>query len=470
MANETIFRSLSDGTDVAYAMDSIRLESDNRTITLFSSLKDTFFSQIQLPSYSGGSGSEPIAGVYNFDQYCPTANRGDCTNYLDTLLMEVLDNGGGTIKFGTGTYVFEPISLPSNITLEGLGPGKTIFRRKINVAGLGENDSIYSCKGLFHIPAGAVNITIKGITFDGYGTLAASDDQHFQMAPNVTFNDTNNVNAIHIDSTDASSKGDNSTTINPYRVVTGNQLADIYGDQAGTSLPNKFINIEDVIIIGFSGSGIYIGGNVTGISLRNVRLQSNKYAGIVSLGSRNQFNNIIACGNYRNGIYVGGVDDVLNNVISMYNGIGDHANSAGIYINGNRIQISNTNSRYNYCTGININGLGTNISAVLDSNGSMRTSEGVDTVAPTAANQVPQLSVQGSCHRIETSIHNTKHTGAIASKAFAATVTNTIASIFLDTNAGNSNSTFNALDITGSTFNNSGESAGATNLVTVLVK
>ena len=140
---------ISNGTDKAYFLDSMKME-DPGTLVLYSSLKPEIESRVTIPTYGSAVSNYHPDNVVLFDSVCPLADRANCTDTLQNLAYNLSAVGGGTIKFGSSQYFIKNIDLPSNITLQGEGVGKTVIVRITSSEVLGTVDSNGS-KGFIHI-------------------------------------------------------------------------------------------------------------------------------------------------------------------------------------------------------------------------------------------------------------------------------------------------------------------------------
>lgn len=361
---------ISNGTDRASIMNALRLSNDGRTITLFSTDNEEFTSSVNLPEASEESISNvehPVKGVYNIGLTIPDNTRlTDCTSILQDCIDKCAHDGGGVVRLGSGTYVTGQLVMKPKVALIGNGECNTILKQIVNgvSAGASDIDGYNGGTGFIQIPVGSTGIQIKDMTILGTASIATSDEADLQISGVTTYDEAQTkVNGIHfllspLVGIDASG--------NPSQAYRAHQSSSEYTDLT----PYKHARIENVSVIGFTGSGIVIGSGNTDITISNVVCDQNRYDGLIVGGHDISISNLNATGNGQYGVLNAGANNRFSNIICQFNGKYTHLVAAGFKCDANTTTVSGLIVSRNWCTGLQIQGSYNNFANIIaDANG-----------------------------------------------------------------------------------------------------
>ena len=437
---EVIGRKLSNGINTAYFMDSIKIVDKNKLV-LYSSLRPDLNDECDLPTIDDFVADNilyPIHGVYNITTQIEDQSV-DCTSIVQDLIDACHKKyNGGIIRFGSGIYKISHLDLYPGISLEGNGIGSTIILRNIDVAPKSNiSDPYNQALPFINIKSTDAAINIKNMTINGGVSLGVGDTIDIQTAGVTTYDDSYKINGISINNTSATAMDEDANSTNPYRLH--NSTFDLI---SGTT-PLKFVTISNVAIVGFSGSGIYIGDNNKNIILENIYCLLNRYSGIINCGENISMNNIILTGNGNHGLHNLGNYLKAINIESSYNGKYNHLDSNGILNDGNNSVFTNIIAKNNYCIAINNKGNYNSFNEIIvDANGSRSTYDPAGGMAN--PRDIPQVYLTGEGNKFKGGIYNYKATNNVktASKAITSdeNLSNSIIEVFISVLAGNQKS------------------------------
>ena len=255
---------------------------------------------------------------------------GDNTDIIQNKIDELSESGGGVVWLGSGIYYISGLTMKPKVSLMGNGETKTILYRLENQtinSSISVSDDYHSGRSFIQIPVNCSGCNISNMTLYGGATIAESSDKSAQVSGVVTYNDKTIINGINFLNTPSTCTDVDGNTSNAYNA---HRSSDEFTDLT----PYKFCKIENVSIIGFSGSGLIIGVNCENIMINNVTSNMNRYEGFINAGTAIQSNNIEIIGNGGHGLYELGFTNQYNNIKSLYNGKYSHSTLYGIYIDG----------------------------------------------------------------------------------------------------------------------------------------
>lgn len=384
---------ISNSKNTAYFMNSLKI--DGRTITLYNDKDSTFSSSVDIPEQSMpeiNSVPYPVKRAYNVGELISDSDKAsDCTAKLQEYIDTCAENGGGALFLGAGVYRVTTLELKSRVSLIGLGPTQTIIKRIVN------NATSYD-KSFIYVSPGCIGFNIQDLSINGDCVVTGSEDPVYQISGYTSYTEGDYVTGLYIAScpTVANYTDGRTSIVNAYLPLEST------GSLEHNS-PYKFSSISNVVICGFTKHGLYIGTNVTNLSLNNVTCNINKGDGISCNGNNILMNNIVVCGNGSNGLYLGGTLNKATNVRADFNGKYNHMESSGIYLDGSYNSITNVSTKYNWSTGIKIITAYNSIcNSICDANGpTYDDNENARLLNP---KDVPQMYVSGNGH----TIHNAK--------------------------------------------------------------
>ena len=254
-------------------------------------------SKIGSSTSSGGSSSNPDVlsayGTYYVDDNISVdpsvdSNAATVTSRIQAAIDDAANKGGGTLIFGNKIYVLNNLTLRSKVVMRGAGKGATILKK---VRG--------SQSSFIFVPESETAVAIEDMTLLGPMTASEKSGASFEPSDGAT------CNGIHFEDM-LLANGD--SHINNNTDKNGNQLPviDPYGplyshskvDNTRTwTYRNSYIN--NVAVIGFSGSGIYVGKVNYSVFVFNSFFYLNKRHGMELWGSDSFYIQILA---ERNGI------------------------------------------------------------------------------------------------------------------------------------------------------------------------
>lgn len=451
---ETVAKYIQSGDNVANILNALKWDGESKTLSLYSTNNEEYKSSVELPIYDNRDAVEverPVRGMYNIGYLISDDDRlSDCTTKVQHYIDLCAEDGGGVIRFGTGVYKISTLTIPNSVSLVGNGPGNTILYRVINGHTEGETEIVYNSKGFIYIPAGARGITIKDMTLYGGVVLENTKDEDYQVSGRTTYTDSKIATGIYVASCPMAETNEG-LAIQPYSIHTGSGL--------NYSTPYKYITLDNLAIIGFSGSGIFIGANASNIAISNVTSNINRYAGLVSAGSHTQISNFIANGNGDNGILHAGVYNKYSNIECSYNGKYNHLNAAGFFVDSNDVIVSNLECRFSYSRGVVIDGDRCQfVNVICDANGSRDSyDESDDQPANNNPRDVDQIVLSGNHITFRGSVCNYRagETIKVSRKPVEATnLANSIVELSVLRDSAEYNCTVNGTDIAENLINN----------------
>lgn len=232
----------------------------------------------------------------------------DDTNALQIALDSLDKMGGGAIYLGSGTFMVSSIKLGKKTSLIGCGNGATLIKQ------------------------------IKGTKADCVVVQAKSAALRISNL-SIVGNDANC--GLMVENTKGS-KGEN----HPYLYTKG--IKD------GVPQPYKWMTIDDVCIYHF-GTGLNIESAGFNINICNSTFSHN----VIGVRMRCTDSSIYNCyitNNKKDGLYIGGSNNKISNVKSIFNGKADPMTSAAVVVHGNRCQITNCETQDNFCKGFCVEG------------------------------------------------------------------------------------------------------------------
>ena len=398
--NTVLLKAMRANETRAVAMTNLKISEDKSKLTLYAVEDESFESSVELPSYNDATcytTKMPCSTVYNVDEYITEEDKANSTAIIQELIDMCYENGGGTLWFGSNIYYVTGLVLKSKVYLKGNGIGSTILYRLINqnIPDASISDDYHSGHAFISIPVNSSGCGVSNMSIYGDCSLSTLDSN--QMAGSATYNENSIVNGIMYYNAPLVATDSNGNGVNGYEVHYNSNITNL--------TPYKFSTLENISIIGFSGSGIIIGVNCENITLNNVSSHLNRYEGIINAGKHVISSNIMVNGNGGNGIYDLGSSNLYDNVSSMYNGKYDHKSTYGISIIGDYCKMNNIFSGSNYATGIYVEGTYNNITNIhADANGarSVLDSEG----ANDNPLDVPQVHLKGLYNSISGIITN----------------------------------------------------------------
>lgn len=231
----------------------------------------------------------------------------DDTKAIQTTLNFLDSIGGGTVYFDSGTYMVSSIKLGKKTSLIGCGNGATLIKQ---IKGT-KLDCVI-------VPAKSAALRISNLTIVG-----------------------NDINCgLNIEN----SRG--GTENHPYLYTK-----DI---KDGVPQPYKWITIEVVCIYHF-GTGLNVERSGFNINICNSTISHNGYGAIMKCTDSSMYNCYIT-NNKTNGLHIVGSNNKISNVKSIFNGMYDSEKRAGILVYGDRNQLVNCETQDNHCSGFMILG------------------------------------------------------------------------------------------------------------------
>lgn len=231
----------------------------------------------------------------------------DDTKAIQTALDSLDRNGGGTVYFGSGTFMVTSIRLGKKTSIIGCGNGATLIKQIKET----KADCVI-------VPAKSAALRISNLSIIG--------------------NDINNGLIVE------SSKGGHEN--HPYLYTKS--IKD------GVPQPYKWITIDDVCIYHFK-TGLYIEQHGFNINICNSTISHNG-TGVVMRCTDSSMYNCYITNNKKDGLLLSGSNNKISNVKSIFNGGVFHRTSAAISVQGSRCQLINCETQDNHCKGFYIVG------------------------------------------------------------------------------------------------------------------
>lgn len=406
MADILARRIIVDTDNIAYFIDSGKL--DGRNIVLYNSLKPELKLTIPLPTESNGDQVtvlEPVIGMLNITKNMTDDEKAkDCTSIVQEAIDNLSENGGGIVHFGSGVYYITSLTMKPKVSLVGLGEGITILKRITDGHVESSTDGYNNGKGFITFPNNVVGCNIRDMTLYGGASFSESVESPLQYAGVVSYSDSEVVNGIYVEAAPSTSFNGSTGSADIYKVHQDSILDGINEVNSNA----KFSHLQNLTVIGFSGSGIIIDVNNRYIDVNHVSCIANRYSGLI-LTSPVKVSDINVIGNGTNGLIYDGELSIIENVHVEYNGKYNHSLSCGILINGSKSIINNAIIRYNYCCGLRNNGNNNVMSnIVLDANGGRSSYDASGGHA--SPEDVAQVIYNGIGNRLECNINNSRST------------------------------------------------------------
>ena len=451
---ETIAKYISDGTNTANILNALKWDMETKTLSLYSTNNEELKSSCELPIYDNKDAVEvekPVRGMYNVGYLISDALKStDCTTEIQKYIDLCAEDGGGVIRFGSGIYRYSTLTIPSGVSLIGSGIGNTILARVPSSHSEGEIESIYSSRGSIYIPASSRGITISNMSIFGGVELGLTKDEDYQVSGRTTYNDNRIATGIYIANGPVAETNEGLAVL-PYSVHMGQPLS--------YDTPFKNIVLENLAIIGFSGSGIFVGANCSNVTINNVITNINRYAGIITAGSHIQVSNLVANGNGDNGILNIGPYNKFVNIECNYNGKYNHLNAAGFYSETSDLVVNNIEAKFSYSRGIVVDADRCQFTNVIcDANGARDDyDESSNEEANNNPRDVPQVVLSGAHIVFKGSICNYRagETIKVADKPMLAEGLNkSIVELLVLKDSAENNSMINDTEMIDSVYNN----------------
>ncbi len=390
---------ISDGNSTAYFMDTISVE-DNK-VRIYSSLDETFYSEADLPA-ANDAVTEPVQKVYNVDEYIEDYNVDNTLN-INIILSAISNDGGGVLRFGAGTYIVSQLVLPPKVMVEGCGIGTTIIKRNPNADVRNNNtDSIRGNTGFIIIPASSSGCSIRNLSIYGSSDYTANGNNPM----NVLYSDTVKQNGIMIQDATINSLNSDGAPADAYDAITGGNVTN-YGSDNRTQ---KFATIDNISIVGMNGAGIYIGTNISDVSINEVFISHCRYDGIINLGNGNAVSNAHLYANGLCGIYDGGNGSKYANIEIGSTGRYAHTDAAGVkLVDTVSAMLTNIRVKNAYCKGYYVSGsYNTLAGCISDACGAASSKD--ESISGDSPNpkDVPHVVLAGDHHNINMQIMNSR--------------------------------------------------------------
>lgn len=232
----------------------------------------------------------------------------DDTKVIQSAIDSLMNMGGGTIRLGSGTYIVSSLSIGSKVAIVGNGNGATIIRQKKGI----ESNCVT-------IKTNAAALKIADLSVIG-----------------------NNANyGIYFEK--SGGFGENHPYL--YTRTSGKEKTQSY----------KWITVDNICIYHFK-VGLFLESAGFNINVCNSTF-SHCDIGVIMFCTDSSIYNCYVTNNGHSGIIVGGGNNKVSDIKSIFNGIRDSKNSAAFLIAGKRCQISNCESQDNYCKGFVIRGI-----------------------------------------------------------------------------------------------------------------
>ena len=464
MADMLARRIIVGSNNIAYFLDSGKL--DGRNIVLYNSLKPELKLTITLPVESNGDQvtvREPVIGMLNINKNITDDEKAkDCTSIIQEAIDNLSENGGGIVHFGSGVYYITSLTMKPKVSLIGNGEGITILKRVIDGHVDSSTDGYNNGKGFITLPNNVTGCSIQDMTLYGGATFSESVESPLQYAGVVSYSDSEVVNGIYIESTPSTSYDSSTGSADIYKIHQDSSLDGV------SSINNnaKFSHLQNLTIIGFSGSGIIVDVNNRYINIDHVSCIANRYSGLI-LTSPIKASNLHIIGNGTSGLICDGELGIIENAHIEYNGKYNHSLSCGVLINGSKCILKNMIIRYNYCTGLRNNGNNNMMSDIIfDANGG-RSSYDVNG-GHASPEDVAQVIYNGIGNSLKCNISNSRSTETLRvalSGLISETLSKSILECQISKVAGRNLPSINGSVYVTDTFN---EFTSDSNLITVL--
>jgi hypothetical protein len=366
--------TMSDGTNTAYFLNALKIDDD--MLILYNEENELMNATLELNLLRAQLGNEEETSasgdgrqkVYYANNHITeiTANS-NCTSALNNLILSVYNNGGGVIKLDGIVYVVSAIYLLPGVYIEGAGMGNTIIKR-LEGTQLGgdfiDRESIGH--GFVNVKKDSCNVGLRNLTLHG-NCINNPDTENMVNYIDFTPGEATIHGLAFQDCENAYSSSGGAIN-----VIDNLELCNDPGSIITTGAEErvrKYALIENVAIIGFSGHGVYIGGNNKEITLNNVQIIDNFKTGIKNHGTDCVFNQVRVKNVYDDGIDNQGNNNRFNNIHLSSNGLNKHSGYA-LHCYANNNTFVNIHLIDNWCNGIYIHGNNNIFNALLiDSNG-----------------------------------------------------------------------------------------------------
>lgn len=231
----------------------------------------------------------------------------DDTSIIQSAIDMLANNGGGTVRLGSGTYLVTSLKIGPKVSFVGNGNGATVIKQRS-----GEKQNCLVIRDI----AGALKITDMTILGE-YSNCGVYFEESggFGENHNYLYTNTSNWN-----------------------------LSQAY----------KWITIENICVYNFD-VGLKIEKWGFNINICNSTFSHNGDGVVLSCTDSSLYNCYVT-NNIRNGIVIGGGNNKVNNVKSIFNSISDAKEYSAIAVRGLRCQIENCETQDNYGCGFVIEG------------------------------------------------------------------------------------------------------------------
>ena len=228
----------------------------------------------QLAKDSGSSSFDPSK----------SSNSSTTTASVQKLIDNAYQDGGGTIVFGNKIYVIDNLTLRSKVILKGAGRGATILQKKKN------NQTKFIFVPETETAVGIEDMTILGNlandTSNKTGAGVIPDDN--ATCHGVYFEDMLLANGKKHDNNNKDKNGNDLPLVDPYQALYVHDKID--SSRTWTYRNSSLINVA---IIGFTGSGLYVGEVNFGVFVFNGIFYLNKKHGMELWGSDSYYIQIL---------------------------------------------------------------------------------------------------------------------------------------------------------------------------------
>lgn len=364
--------NMSDGTNTAYFLNALKVDDDmlilyneeNELINSTVDLRDLRTQSDGEETSVSGDGRQKV--YYANDHITEITANSNCTSAFNKLINDVYNNGGGVIKLDGIVYTVSAIYLLPGVYIEGAGMGNTIIKRLEGTQLGGDFTDINNIgHGFVNVKKDSCNIGLRNLTLHG-NCINNPDSENM-----VNYIDFTPGEAVIHGLAFQDCENENSSNNGAF-IIDNLELCNDPGSIIITGAEErvrKYASIENVAIIGFSGHGVYIGGNNKEITLNNVQIIDNFKTGIKNYGTDCVFNQVRIKNVYDDGIDNQGNNNRFNNIHLSSNGLNKHSGYA-LHCYADNNTFVNIHLIDNWCNGIYIQGYNNIFNALLiDSNG-----------------------------------------------------------------------------------------------------
>ncbi len=323
-----------------------------------------------------------VAGAqYQAEENGISADAEDNTDALQALIDRVWQAGGGEILFGAGTFKFKSVNCRSQVSFRGQGEGATFLMRI-------SDDSVTS-KGFLYFDQYATAGHIKDLTIVGRDMTTLTDGkmgtEHF---PEGYFTADGMAGIYYEQGQESYSStfvdGEAGWAVQGL-LTSGRTFAE------GDIVAYKFATLDNIMVMGFPGYGIYIGPYIFCFTINNVSIEQCG-CGFYCASSDTIMSNMLIEGSAYDGALIAGGNLKISNMKSIWNGawttledrkspfvaadpvmnsiLEKDDDCWGIQLQASRSSVTNIEVQDNYCSGIFLNGVDLSATGIIsDSNG-----------------------------------------------------------------------------------------------------